>query len=53
MKISTRHLLTSNLKQAAFFILKKKVEKFLLRGGTKCLSQFKQVSGSDFKLIRY
>ena len=53
MKISTRHLLTSNLKQAAFFIFKK-VEKFLLRGGgAKCLSQFKQVSGSDSKLIRY
>lgn len=52
MKISTRHLLTSNSKQAAFFIFKK-VEKFLLRGGAKCLSQFKQVSGSDSKLIRY
>lgn len=52
MKISTRHLLTSNLKQAAFFIFKKSW-KFLLRGGAKCLSQFKQVSGSDSKLIRY
>ncbi|MCB4864121.1 hypothetical protein KYE75_07300 [Bifidobacterium pseudocatenulatum] len=52
MKISTRHLLTSNLKQAAF-LFSKKVEKFLLRGGAKCLSQFEQVSGSDSKLIRY
>lgn len=52
MKISTRRLLTSNLKQAAF-LFSKKVEKFLLRGGAKCLSQFKQVSGSDSKLIRY
>ena len=52
MKISTRHLLTSNLKQAAF-LFSKKVEKFLLRGGAKCLSQFRQVSGSDSKLIRY
>jgi hypothetical protein len=25
----------------------------LLRRGAKCLSQFKQVSGSDSKLIRY
>lgn len=39
-------------KTGGFFIFKK-VEKFLLRGGAKCLSQFKQVSGSDSKLIRY
>lgn len=52
MKISTRHLLTSNLKQAAFYF-QKKLKNFCSGGGAKCLSQFEQVSGSDSKLIRY
>ncbi len=41
-----RHLAVCSITGAGgFFIIFKKVEKNLLRGGTKCLSLFKQVKG--------